>query len=221
MSNRTISLDEELYDYMLKVSLREPDVLRRLRDETAALPNRSMQIAPEQGQFMAMLVRLMNAQRILEIGTFTGYSALCMALALPPRGRIVTCDMNPEWTAVARRYWTEASVEDRITLRLGPAMTTLEALLAEGEGQRFDVVFIDADKENYSGYFERALALIRSGGLIIVDNVLWSGRVLDPAKQDLDTVAIRAFNTKVHDDERVSLSLVPIGDGLTLAMKRA
>lgn len=221
MSNRTISLDEELYDYMLKVSLREPDVLRRLRDETAALPKRSMQIAPEQGQFMAMLVRLMNAQRILEIGTFTGYSALRMALALPPGGRIVTCDINPEWTAVARRYWTEAAVEDRITLRLGPAMATLEALLAAGEGERFDVAFIDADKENYSGYFEHALALVRSGGLIIVDNVLWGGSVLDPAKQDPDTVAIRAFNTRIRDDERVDLSLVPIGDGLTLAMKRA
>jgi predicted O-methyltransferase YrrM len=221
LSNRTISLDEELYDYMLKVSLREPDVLRRLRDETAALPKRSMQIAPEQGQFMAMLVRLMNAQRILEIGTFTGYSALCMALALPPGGRIVTCDINPEWTAVARRYWTEAAVEDRITLRLGPAMATLEALLAAGEGERFDVAFIDADKENYSGYFEHALALVRSGGLIIVDNVLWGGSVLDPAKQDPDTVAIRAFNTRIRDDERVDLSLVPIGDGLTLAMKRA
>jgi caffeoyl-CoA O-methyltransferase len=221
LSNRTLSLDDGLYDYMLKVSLREPDVLRRLRDETAVLPNRNMQIAPEQGQFMAMLMRLMNAQRILEIGTFTGYSALCMALALPPGGRIVTCDINPEWTAVAQRYWTEAAVADRITLRLGPAMATLEALLAEGERERFDVAFIDADKENYSGYFERALALVRSGGLIIVDNVLWGGSVIDLAKQDPDTVAIRAFNTKMRDDERVILSLVPIGDGLTLAMKRA
>jgi caffeoyl-CoA O-methyltransferase len=221
LSNRTLSLDDGLYDYMLKVSLREPDVLRRLRDETAALPQRSMQIAPEQGQFMAMLVRLMKAQRILEIGTFTGYSALCMALALPPRGRIVTCDLNQEWTGVARRYWTKAAVEDRITLRLGPAMATLEALLEEGEGERFDVAFIDADKENYSGYFEHALALVRLGGLIIVDNVLWGGSVLNPAKQDPDTVAIRAFNTKIRNDERVDLSLVPIGDGLTLAMKRA
>ena len=221
MSNRTISLNEELYDYMLKVSLRELDVLRRLRDETAALPKRSMQIAPEQGQFMAMLVRLMNAQRILEIGTFTGYSALCMALALPSHGRIVTCDINPEWTAVARRYWTEAAVEDRIALRLGPAMATLEALLATGEGGRFDIAFIDADKENYSGYFEHALALVRSGGLIIVDNVLWGGSVINSAKQDPDTAAIRNFNSRIRDDERVHLSLVPIGDGLTLAMKRA
>jgi caffeoyl-CoA O-methyltransferase len=221
LSNRTISLDDALYDYMLKVSLREPDLLRRLREETAALPKRSMQIAPEQGQFMAMLVRLMDARRILEIGTFTGYSALCMALALPPGGRIVTCDINEEWTMVARRYWAEARVEDRIMLRLGPAMETLEALLAEDESGRFDVVFIDADKENYRGYFEHALALLRSGGLIIVDNVLWGGSVLNPAKQDPDTVAIRAFNTRIRDDERVHLSLVPIGDGLTLAMKRA
>jgi predicted O-methyltransferase YrrM len=168
-----------------------------------------------------MLVRLMNAQRILEIGTFTGYSALCMALALPPSGRLVTCDINPEWTAVAQRYWTEAAVADRVTLRLGPAMATLEALLEEGEGGRFDVAFIDADKENYSGYFEHALALVRSGGLIIVDNVLRGGSVIDPAKRDPDTLAIRAFNTKIGDDERVHLSLVPIGDGLTLAMKRA
>jgi caffeoyl-CoA O-methyltransferase len=221
LSNRTLSLDDELYGYLLKVSLREPDLLRRLRDETAALPNRSMQIAPEQGQFMAILVRLMNARRILEIGTFTGYSALCMALALPPHGRIVTCDINQEWTAVARRYWSEAAVEDRITLRLGPAMATLEALLAEGEGGRFDVAFIDADKQNYSGYFEHVLALVRTGGLIIVDNVLWGGSVINPAKEDPDTLAIRAFNTRIRDDERVHLSLVPIGDGLTLAMKRA
>ena len=221
MSNRTLSLNEGLYDYLLKVSLREPDVLRRLRDETARLPQRSMQIAPEQGQFMAMLVRLINAAQILEIGTFTGYSALAMALALPPGGRIVTCDMSEQWTAVARRYWSEAGVADRISLRLAPAMATLDALLASGEEERFDVAFIDADKENYAGYYERALALVRRGGLIIVDNVLWGGSVIEPAKQDPDTVAIRAFNTMIHGDARVDLSLVPIGDGLTLAMKRA
>ena len=221
MSNRSLSLDEGLYDYLLTVSLREPDVLRRLRDETSRLPQRSMQIAPEQGQFMAMLVRLINATQILEIGTFTGYSALAMAQTLPPRGRIVTCDVSEEWTAVARRYWTEAGVGDRISLRLAPAMATLDALLASGEEERFDLAFIDADKENYAGYYERALALVRRGGLIIVDNVLWGGSVIDPAKQDPDTLAIRAFNTKINGDDRVDLSLVPIGDGLTLAMKRA
>jgi predicted O-methyltransferase YrrM len=221
VSNRTLSLDEGLYDYLLKVSLREAEVLRRLRDETLRLPQRSMQIAPEQGQFMALLVRLINAGRILEIGTFTGYSALAMALALPPGGRIVTCDVSEEWTAVARRYWTEAGVEDRIALRLAPATATLDALLASDEEERFDLAFIDADKENYGGYYERALALVRPGGLIIVDNVLWGGSVIDPGKQDPDTVAIRAFNTRIRDDDRVDLSLVPIGDGLTLAMKRA
>lgn len=221
MSNRTLSLNEGLYDYLLTVSLREPDVLRRLRDETLRLPQRSMQIAPEQGQFMAMLVRLINAAQILEVGTFTGYSALAMALALPPGGRIVTCDISEEWTAVARRYWSEAGVADRIGLRLGPALATLDALLASGENERFDVAFIDADKENYAGYYERALALVRRGGLIIVDNVLWGGSVIEPAKQDPDTAAIRAFNTMIHSDARVDLSLVPIGDGLTLAMKRA
>ncbi len=179
-----------------------------------------MQIAPEQGQFMAMLVRLMNAQRILEIGTFTGYSALCMALALAPGGRIVTCDISEEWTGVARRYWAEAGVSDRITLRLGPAMATLDGLLSSREGLQFDLAFIDADKANYQGYYERALALARPGGLIIVDNVLWGGSIIDANKEDADTVAIRAFNTRIRDDERVDLSLVPIGDGLTLAMKR-
>lgn len=221
MSNRTLPLDDALYAYLLDVSLRETDVQRRLREETSHLPNRSMQIAPEQGQFMAMLVRLMNAQRILEIGTFTGYSALCMALALAPGGRIVTCDISEEWTGVARRYWAEAGVSDRITLRLGPAVATLDGLLSSREGSQFDLAFIDADKANYQGYYERALALARPGGLIIVDNVLWGGSIIDAKKEDADTVAIRAFNTRIRDDERVDLSLVPIGDGLTLAMKRA
>lgn len=221
MSNRTIGLNDALYHYLLTVSLREADVLRRLRDETARLPQRSMQIAPEQGQFMALLVRLINAHRILEVGAFTGYSALCMALAMPPRGQIVTCDISTQWTDVARRYWAEAGVDGRISLRLGPALATLDALLAAGEEGSFDLAFIDADKENYARYYERALELVRPGGLIIVDNVLWGGSVIDPAKQDPDTVAIRAFNFAVGADERVELSLVPIGDGLTLAMKRA
>ena len=220
MANRTITLSDGLYDYLLDVSLREPDVLRRLREETAKIPAAAMQIAPEQGQFMALLVELMEARNAIEVGTFTGYSSLSVALALPPGGRLVTCDVNAEWTAVARRYWAEAGVADRIELRLGPAVETLDALIADGEAGTFDFAFIDADKAGYDAYYERILTLLRPGGLVSVDNVLWSGRVIDTAKQDADTRAIRAFNEKIHADPRVSLSLVPIGDGLTLARKK-
>ena len=220
MANRTITIFDGLYDYLLDVSLREPDVLRRLRDETAKIPAAAMQIAPEQGQFMALLVELMEARKAIEVGTFTGYSSLCVALALPPGGRLVTCDVNEEWTNVARRYWVEAGVGDRIDLRLAPALGTLDALIADGEAETFDFAFIDADKKSYEAYYERILTLLRPGGLVSVDNVLWSGRVLDTARQDPDTRAIRAFNKKLHADPRVSLSLVPIGDGLTLARKR-
>ena len=220
MANRTITLSDGLYDYLLDVSLREPDVLRRLREETAKIPAAAMQIAPEQGQFMALLVELMEARKAIEVGTFTGYSSLSVALALPPGGRLVTCDVNEEWTAVARRYWAEAGVADRIDLRLAPALETLDGLIAEGEAGTFDFAFIDADKAGYDAYYERILTLLRPGGLVSVDNVLWSGRVIDTAKQDSDTRAIRAFNEKIHADPRVSLSLVPIGDGLTLARKR-
>lgn len=220
MANRTITLTDGLYDYLLDVSLRQPDVLRRLSDETAKIPGGTMQVAPEQGQFMALLVELMEARKAIEVGTFTGYSSLSVALALPPGGRLVTCDVNAESTAVARRYWAEAGVADRIDLRLGPALETLDALIAEGEEGTFDFAFIDADKVEYDAYYERILTLLRPGGLVSVDNVLWSGRVLDTARQDPDTRAIRAFNKKLHADPRVSLSLVPIGDGLTLARKR-
>jgi len=220
VSNRTISLDDRLYDYMLKVSSREPDILRRLRAETLTLPRPGMQIAPEQGQFMMLLVQLMGAERILEIGTFTGYSALCMALSLPPEGQIVACDVHEEWTQIARRYWLEAGVADRIELRLAPALDTMESLLADEQDETFDFVFIDADKENYLAYYETALELVRPGGLIAVDNVLWGGSVADFAKQDRDTEAIRVLNDTLHQDRRVDLSLVPIGDGLTLARKR-
>ena len=220
MANRTITLSDGLYDYLLDVSLREPDVLRRLREETAKIPAAAMQIAPEQGQFMALLVEVMGARNAIEVGTFTGYSSLSVALALPPGGRLVTCDVNEEWTDVARRYWAEAGVADRIDLRLAPALETLDALIAEGEAGTFDFAFIDADKAEYDAYYERILTLLRPGGLVSVDNVLWRGRVLDTAKQDPDTRAIRAFNEKIHADPRVSLSLVPIGDGLTLARKR-
>lgn len=220
MSNRTIRLDDDLHAYMLGVSLREPEILAELRRETLAMPNASMQIAPEQGQFMAMLVRLTGARRILEVGTFTGYSALAMAFALPAGGRIIACDVSETWTAIARRYWARAGVSERIDLRLGAAAGTLDALIGAGEAGSFDFAFIDADKENYRTYYERALALLRPGGLVAVDNTLWGGSVIDPAKTDPDTEAIRAFNAHLHADPRVDVTLVPIGDGLTLALKR-
>ena len=220
MSNRTIVLNDALYEYMLSVSLREPDVLCRLREETAKMPQHNMQISPEQGQFMALLVELTGARKCLEIGTFTGYSALSVALALPEDGQIVACDISEEFTSLAKPYWLEAGVAGKIDLRLGPALETLDALIADGEGGAFDFAFIDADKVNYQGYFQRALDLTRPGGLILVDNVLWSGAVADPARNDDDTEAIRAFNLALADDPRISLSLVPIGDGLTMARKR-
>ena len=220
MSNRSISLTESLYDYLLSVSLREPPLLLALREETAALSTRSMQIAPEQGQFMALLLRLMGARRCLEVGVYTGYSSLVTALALPDEGRLVACDVSEEWTAIARRYWRLAGVEHKIELRLAPATDTLDALVAAGEAGRFDTAFIDADKTNYLAYYERALLLLRPGGLIVVDNTLWSGRVADPESADADTVALRHFNEVLHRDERVELSLVPVGDGLTMARKR-
>ena len=179
-----------------------------------------MQIGPDQGQFMALLVELMGARNTLEVGTFTGYSALAMALALPNDGRLVACDVSEEWTAIGRPYWEEAGVADKIDLRLAPALETLDALLAEGLAGTFDFAFIDADKEGYEAYFERALELIRPGGLIALDNTLWEGKVLDPQVTDVNTEAIRRINTKLARDERVTLSLLPIGDGLTLARKR-
>jgi len=220
MSRRSTPLTDALYDYLLSVSLREPDVLRRLREETAADAAARMQIAPEQGQFMALVARLMGARRCLEIGVFTGYSSLALALALPEDGRILACDVSERWTAVARRYWAAAGVAHKIELRLATAMETLERLRETGAAGSFDFAFIDADKENYVGYYERVLGLLRPGGLIAVDNTLWSGRVADPENSEADTVAMRHFNEHVSRDERVDLSLVPIGDGLTLLRKR-
>jgi predicted O-methyltransferase YrrM len=220
MSTKTITLTESLHHYLLSVSLREPPILARLREETAQHPLANMQIAPEQGQFMALLVRLMEAKKCLELGVFTGYSALSVALALPPDGKLIACDVNEEWTSMARRYWQEAGVAHKIALRIAPALETLDKLLANGEAGSFDFVFIDADKENYANYYERSLELVRHGGLIVIDNVLWSGRVADPNEQDMDTVAIRRFNTKLHFDERIALSMLPLADGLTLAYKR-
>ena len=220
MSSRTIVLNDALYEYLLSVSLREPDVLCRLREETAKMPQHNMQISPEQGQFIALLVELTGARKCLEVGTFTGYSTLSVALALPEDGQIVACDISEEFTSRAKPYWQEAGVAGKIDLRLGPALETLDTLIADGESGAFDFAFIDADKVNYQGYFQRALDLIRRGGLILVDNVLWSGAVVDPARDDEDTEAIRAFNQARAGDPRISLSLVPIGDGLSLARKR-
>ena len=220
MSTVQTGVTEDLISYVRSVSLREPEVLARLREETAKLPNAIMQISPEQGQFMGMLVRLLGAKLTLEVGVFTGYSSISVALALPEDGRIIACDVSAEYTSVARRYWREAGVERKIDLRLAPAVETLDALLAEGRAGAFDFAFIDADKENYDRYYERALKLLRPGGLIAVDNVLWHGKVMDDSVQDADTRAIRALNEKLHRDERVWLSLLTIGDGLTLACKR-
>ncbi|WP_018878027.1 MULTISPECIES: O-methyltransferase [unclassified Thioalkalivibrio] len=220
MSNRSIGLDGPLYDYLLEHSLREQEILAELRAETANLPEANMQIAPEQGQFMALLARLMGARRYLEIGTFTGYSALAIALALPEDGTVVTLDKSAQWTTTARRYWERAGVSGRIRLELGEAGNTLQALEAEGETSRFDLAFIDADKTGYPDYFEHCLRLVRAGGLILVDNTLWHGSVADPDDTREDTRAIRAFNDALHHDERIDLSLAPIGDGLTLARRR-
>lgn len=219
MSNRSIQLDDALYRYLLSVSLREPAILQELREHTARMPLARMQIAPEQGQFMHWLVALLGARRTLEIGVFTGYSALATALALPADGRVVACDISVEYTDIARSYWRRAGVEDRIELHLRPARETLRMLLDEGQAGTFDFAFIDADKESYADYYEETLQLLRHGGVVAIDNVLWSGRVLDPASSDADTVALRQFNEKLHDDERIALSMLPLGDGLTLARK--
>lgn len=220
MSNRSIALSPELYEYLLAHSLRETEVQRQLRDRTAQLPDHNMQIAPEQGQFMALLARLLGARRVIEVGVYTGYSALCVAATLPADGVLVACDLSAEYTAIAGDYWQRAGVADRIDLRLGPAADTLAALLDGGAADSFDLAFIDADKTGYAGYYEQCLRLLRPGGLILVDNVLWNGRVLNETDADADTRAIQDFNRALHRDDRVDLSLAPIGDGLTLARKR-
>ena len=219
MSIRTLGLGENLREYLLSVSLREPEILTLLRQETSLHQMGIMQISPEQGQFMALLVKLMGAKKTLEVGVFTGYSALVVALALPSDGKVIACDISEEYTSVACRYWQKAGVSNKIDLHVAPAVETLDKLLKAGEGETFDFVFIDADKSNYDNYYERALKLVRPGGLIAIDNVLWSGKVADPAIKDNRTKKIRALNQKLHQDERVNLSMVPIGDGLTLAMK--
>ena len=220
MTTKHLGLDSQLAEYLRSVSVREPEILAQLRQETAQQPMAIMQISPEQGQFMALLVQLLGAKKTLEVGVFTGYSSLVVALALPPSGKIVACDVSEEYTAIACRYWQQAGVAEKIDLRIAPALETLEQLLTEGQANTFDFAFIDADKSNYENYYELALKLIRPGGLIAVDNVLWSGRVADPEEQDNRTNKIRNFNQKLYQDERVSISLVPIADGLTLALKR-
>ena len=220
MASRGTPLTDDLADYLRKVSLRDTPLLARLREETAKQRYAGMQIAPEQGQFMAPLVEMIGARRTLEVGVFTGYSTLCVALALPVDGQIVACDIDSKMTAIAARYWAEAGVADKIDLRVAPAAETLEDLLADGQAGAFDFAFVDADKTNYATYVEQCLALLRPGGLLAIDNVLWGGKVADPDAGDEDTLAIRAVNESLHHDKRISLSLVPIGDGLTLARKR-
>jgi len=219
MSNKTLCVTPQLYEYMLSVSLREPEVLHRLRLETGQVENANMQISPEQGQFMALLVKMLGAKRTLDIGVYTGYSSLCIALALPEGGRVIACDINREWTGIAKRYWSQAGVQDRIDLRIAPALKTLATLIEE-EPESFDFAFIDADKVNYDTYYEYCLKLVRCGGLIAIDNVLWDGAVADDSVNDAETAAIRALNKKIHADSRVEISLVPIADGLALARKK-
>lgn len=220
MSRRTKALSDRVRAYILKVGVTETPVMRQLRAATRKIPMGGMQISPEQGQLMAFLVRSIGAKRCLEIGTFTGYSALAVAMALPADGTIVCCDVSVEWTDMARRYWGKAGIANKIELRLGPALKTLDGLIDTDGAGSFDFAFIDADKSNYDGYYERCLRLLRPGGLIGVDNALWSGRAADPSVKDKDTAAIRKLNKKIHADNRVDHALLPIGDGLMLARKK-
>ncbi len=219
MSNRTLSIDDRIYDYLCDVSVKEPALLRQLREETAQLEYSVMQISPEQGQFMSLLVKLMGAQRALEIGTFTGYSSICVASAMPDNGKLICCDISPQWTEMAERYWAMAGLENKIDLYSQPAEQTLQMLLDDGAEKTFDFIFIDADKQNYIKYYEMSLRLLRKGGIIAIDNTLWSGAVADPENTEPGTRAIRRFNDMLKQDDRVSQSLLTIGDGLTLILK--
>jgi predicted O-methyltransferase YrrM len=219
MSRVHTPITDELASYIRQVTMREPEPLRRLREETENHPQASMQTSPEQGQFLHLMARVIGARKTLEVGVFMGYSSTWVALALPPGGKVIACDRSQEYTARARRTWQEAGVENRVDLRLGPALQTLDSLIGEGQAESFDFAFIDADKANYANYYERVLVLLRRGGLIAVDNVLWHGAVVDPNAHDEDTEAIRAFNQKLHADARIALSMVTMGDGLTLACK--
>jgi caffeoyl-CoA O-methyltransferase len=219
VSNRTLTLDDTLYQYLLAHSVREHPAQVALRQATRGHPHAGMQISPDQGQFMALLVKLIGARRTIEVGVFTGYSALSVALALPDDGRVLACDISDEYTRIGRPFWEQAGVAHKIDLRLAPALETLDAQLAAGGAGRFDFAFIDADKTSYDAYYERCLQLLRRGGLIAIDNTLWGGSVARAADSD-DTAAIQALNDKLHADERIDLSLLAIGDGVTLARKR-
>ena len=220
MSNTTLNLNDQLYNYLLDVSLRESDVLKALREETAKMPEHNMQISPEQGQFMRLLVQLIGAKNGIEVGVFTGYSALSVALGLPEDGKLIALDVSEEWTNVGRKYWEMAGVAQKIDLRIAPALDSLQKLIAEGKEGTFDFAFIDADKENYYNYYEYCLQLLQPNGLIAIDNVLWSGRVADPNEKEAETVAIRKLNEKLYNDDRIDLSLLPLSDGLTLIRKK-
>ncbi|MDF1585935.1 O-methyltransferase [Marinimicrococcus flavescens] len=220
MSPRTLPLDDRLYAYLLETSLREHPAQRALREATDRLPDAGMRSAAEQVQLLGLLIELLGARRILEVGCFTGYGALSMALAAGDGGRVVTLDVNEDWAAIGRRYWRQAGVEERIELRLGEALASLDGLLAEGAAESFDLAYVDADKKGYDAYYERVLRLLRPGGLVALDNVLWHGEVADPASDGRQVRTLRALNAKIREDERVSMSLVPIGDGLMLARKR-
>ena len=221
MSNQSIGLSDRLYQYLIANSVREPDILTRLREETLQHPLVNMQVSPEQGQLMGLLVQLIGAKKCLEVGVFTGYSALVVALNLPDDGRLIACDVSDEFTSIARRYWQEAGVDRKISLHIAPALETLDRLLANGESDTFDFAFIDADKNNYAAYYDRCFQLVRQGGLILVDNVLWYGRVADTAMDgDPRTQAIKQINQQIYHDDRVQISLIPIGDGLTIARKK-
>jgi predicted O-methyltransferase YrrM len=219
LSNRTLSIDDRIYSYLCDVSIKEPELLRQLRQETAQIEYSVMQISPEQGQFMSLLIKLMAARRAIEIGTYTGYSSICIASAMPADGKLICTDISPQWTSVAEKYWAKAGLENKIELFSQPAELTLQMLLDDGAQKSFDFIFIDADKQNYIKYYEMSLSLLRKGGIIAVDNTLWSGAVADPENNEPGTRAIRRFNDMLKQDDRVSQSLLTIGDGLTLILK--
>ncbi len=220
MSSTNYLLEDKIYDYLKAVSLREPPILKRLREETAKLPGAIMQVSPDQGQFMALIAKITGVRKAIELGVYTGYSSLVVALVLPPDGHLIACDINDDYTNIARRYWDEAGVTEKIDLRIGPALDTLDEMLNTGEAGSYDFAFLDADKDEYAEYYERCLKLLRVGGLILVDNVFGFGKVFDESNADETIQTIRAFNKKLFTDDRIDLSIMPMGDGLSLARKK-